>query len=165
MVDAEIVRVLFVCLGNICRSPTAEGVFRAHVSRAGLGQRIGIDSAGTSSYHIGEAPDPRAVQAAGLRDYDLAALRARQVSDDDFTYYDYILAMDLNNLRDLNNRCPAQEETRLGLFLSYADNGPQEVPDPYYGGPEGFQAVLDMIEAASAGLLNDINARYPALAQ
>lgn len=153
-------RVLFVCLGNICRSPTADGVFRTLVQQAGLDGSISIDSAGTGDWHIGRAPDKRASAAAASRGYDLSALRARQVCAQDFIEFDYILAMDENNLNDLRALCPAHLQDRLRLFLDYAPQfGVREVPDPYYEGAEGFELVLDMVEAAAQSLLSDLRTR------
>ena len=147
-------RVLFVCTGNICRSPTAEGVFRTLVERAGLGAAVEVDSAGTHGYHVGEVPDRRSQQAALRRGYDLSAQRARQVMPDDFVRYDRILAMDRKNLSALMAFCPPVHWSKVELFLSYAEGVTlSEVPDPYYGEGDGFERVLDLIEAASAGLL------------
>lgn len=154
------VRVLFVCMGNICRSPTAQGVFRHLVLRAGLGDRIEIDSAGTHAYHVGEPPDARAAQAARLRGIDLGDLRARRATVEDFHLFDYVLAMDQDNFRDLSELCPPGLSNRLRLFMDFAPDAPvREVPDPYYGGPSGFDRVLDLVEAAAAGLLEDIRRR------
>lgn len=148
------VRVLFVCMGNICRSPMAEGVFRHHVRQAGLDEKIAIDSAGTHDYHVGEPPDLRAQHAAGRRGYDLAMLRGRQVRHADFLEFDYLLAMDQVNLRALERLCPSQHAHKLRLFMEFgANTAPREVPDPYYGGDQGFERVLDMVEEASLGLL------------
>jgi protein-tyrosine phosphatase len=150
-------RVLFVCLGNICRSPTAEGVFRRVVEAAGQTQRIEIDSAGTAAWHIGRPPDKRAQAAAGQRGYDLSGLRGRQVSDADFVEFDYILAMDRDNLADLLARCPAAQRHKVRLFLSFSKRWPNhEVPDPYYGGEDGFNHVLDMVEDAANGILQEV---------
>src|SRR5687768_15096148 len=147
-------RVLFVCLGNICRSPTAEAVFRAVAAREAPELKIEIDSAGTAGYHIGEPPDPRSQEAARRRGYDLSVLRARQVAPEDFTRFDFILAMDRENLAALRELAPAAARSRIRLFLEFApDADAPEVPDPYYGGANGFEAVLDMVEAASRGLL------------
>lgn len=147
-------RILFVCLGNICRSPTAEAVFRARAGDAGLLDRLELDSAGTGDWHVGKAPDRRAVAAAALRGYDLSPLRARQVEQADFSRFDLILAMDEQNLADLEHRCPDTASCRLGLFLDYLPTSPlSEVPDPYYGGDDGFRQVLDLIEGASDGLI------------
>ena len=150
-------RVLFVCMGNICRSPTAEGVFRHLVEQQGLAGQIIVDSAGTHDYHIGDAPDPRSQAAAARRGYDLSSLRARQIVRDDFSTFDYVLAMDEANLELLQQRCPDDCRERLKLFLEFADDGVlREVPDPYYGGGQGFEEVLDLVEQAAHGLLRDI---------
>lgn len=147
-------RVLFVCLGNICRSPTAHGVFQRRVDQAGLADLIEVDSAGTAAYHVGNSPDPRSTAAAKLRGYDLSPLRARQAVVKDFDQYDYILAMDHSNLSNLQRLQPGHFRGHLGLFLEFADQFDEvEVPDPYYGGDEGFSHVLDLVEAASEGLL------------
>ncbi len=151
------VKVLFVCLGNICRSPTADGVFRKLVADAGLDDQINVDSAGTAGWHIGRAPDARTVAAAKNRGYDLSELRARQVSKMDFFEYDYILAMDNANLGDLKSLKPANYTGHLGLFLAFSEQDEyREVPDPYHGGSEGFELVLDLVEDAAQGLLNEI---------
>ncbi|MBM7334397.1 MAG: low molecular weight protein-tyrosine-phosphatase [Alcanivorax sp.] len=144
------VSVLFVCLGNICRSPTAEAVFRRRVTDAGLEERIHIDSAGTGDWHIGKAPDRRASAAAAQRGYELDRLRARQVSAEDFHRFDLILAMDDNNLADLQALRPADDDALLARFLDVlGEDGPHEVPDPYYGGDDGFDHVLNLVEKAS----------------
>ncbi len=149
--------MLFVCLGNICRSPTAHGVFEELVRRRGLAGSIRVDSCGTGAWHVGEPPDARATAEADKRGYDLSSLRARQVHPEDFRRFDYILAMDHTNLADLQGMCPADYDGHLGLFLGFAGQaGPDEVPDPYYGGREGFSHVLDLVEMASEGLLRDI---------
>lgn len=154
-------RVLFVCMGNICRSPTAEGVFRQLVEQQGLAGQITVDSAGTHDYHVGDTPDPRSQAAAARRGYDLSGLRARQVVPDDFRAFDYILAMDEANLRLLQQQCPDDCRERLKLFLEFADDGLlREVPDPYYGGAQGFEAVLDLVEHAAQALLLDIIKNY-----
>jgi low molecular weight protein-tyrosine phosphatase len=150
-------RVLFVCTGNICRSPTAEGVFRRAVVSAGLEQKILIDSAGTHDYHVGHPPDRRTQLAATQRGYDLAGLRARQVTEKDFVAFDYIVAMDLDNLSELRRLAPTQHHGKLSLFMEYSSaRRGEEVPDPYYGGAQGFERVLDMAEDAAAGLLEHI---------
>ena len=150
-------RVLFVCLGNICRSPTAHGVFAALVERHGLAQSIEVDSCGTGGWHVGEPPDRRATLEAGARGYDLRPLRARQLRTDDFRRFDYILAMDASNLADLQAARPTGFSGHLGLFLEFAPaRREREVPDPYYGGDEGFAHVLDLVEEASQGLLREI---------
>ncbi len=147
-------RVLFVCLGNICRSPTAEGVFLAAVAGAGLEARIAVDSAGTGDWHVGRPPDVRAIAAARERGYDLAGLRGRQVSRSDFAQFDWILAMDRANLGALEALRPPEYAGHLGLFLELAPElGLAEVPDPYYGGPRDFVRMLDLVERASGALL------------
>jgi protein-tyrosine phosphatase len=151
--------VLFVCLGNICRSPTAEGVFRAAVERAGLGQRIKADSAGLGDWHVGSPPDRRAIQAARRRGYDLTSLRGRQVEVADFRRFGWILAMDEGNMRALSDMQPPDFGGHLGLLLDFAPElGLREVPDPYYGGPDGFDRVLDLVEASTTGLLARLQA-------
>jgi protein-tyrosine phosphatase len=151
--------VLFVCMGNICRSPTAEGVFRKVVTDAGLLDRIHIESAGTHAYHVGHPPDRRAQAAANRRGVVLQNIRAKRVRDEDFETFDYILAMDRDNLGELVARAPRAFSDRLHLFLEFAGAGRmQEVPDPYYGGPSGFELVLDLVEDASKGLLERIRA-------
>lgn len=153
------IRVLFVCMGNICRSPTAEGVFRAHVRDAGLEDGIEVESAGTHAYHVGETPDPRAQAAALARGWDLSDLRARAVDEEDFDRFDYILAMDRTNLQRLRDL--ADGRGRVELLLSYAPAGyGDEIGDPYFGGARGFDVVLDQIEAASRGLLAAIVRRH-----
>lgn len=155
------VNVLFICMGNICRSPTAEAVFRRRVAGAGLTQQIQIDSAGTHDYHIGDAPDKRAQQVALGRGYDMSDLRGRQVEAEDFSRFDYVLAMDMANLAILQRLCPPPQQMRLGLFLNYARRHEErEVPDPYYGGTEGFERVLDMVEDAAEGLLEHIRQQH-----
>jgi protein-tyrosine phosphatase len=154
------VRILFVCLGNICRSPTAEAVVRALAARELPELGLEVDSAGTAGYHIGEPPDPRMRAAAARRGYDLTALRARIVEPSDFTRFDLILAMDRENLAVLRRRAPEETRERVRLFLEFAAHGElQEVPDPYYGGPNGFEEVLDLVEAAARGLLNYLRQR------
>ena len=154
------VSVLFVCMGNLCRSPMAEGVFRQHVAEARLDGRLAIDSAGTHDYHVGDPPDPRAQRAAGRRGYDLSELRGRQVSRADFSEFDYVLAMDAVNLRALERLCPPQHTHKIRLIMEFgADSVMREVPDPYYGGEQGFELVLDMVEEASRGLLEHLRRR------
>lgn len=146
--------VLFVCMGNICRSPTAEGVFRRLVEDAGLRQGVSVDSAGTHDYHIGKSPDKRAQQAAGERGYDLSGLRGRQVALHDFQRFDLVLAMDRENLVNLQRLCPVAHRHKVRLFMDFSERYPgQEVPDPYYGGSRGFEHVLEMVEDAARGLL------------
>lgn len=157
MSDERRTSVLFVCMGNICRSPTAEGVFRKVVTDAGLVDRIYIESAGTHAYHVGHPPDPRAQAAANRRGIVLKNIRAKRVQDEDFASFDYILAMDRDNLDELRTRAPGEYSGRLHLFLEFAGSGRGlEVPDPYYGGPSGFERVLDLVEEASRGLLQRI---------
>ncbi len=159
MNNKENVSVLFVCMGNICRSPTAEAVFRLYVENAGLSERISIDSAGTHDYHIGAPPDPRTRQAAEQRGYNMSALRGRQVDAADFGRFDYVLAMDHANLSILQRLAPQGSEPHL--FLEYARHHQEhEVPDPYYGGADGFERVLDMVEDAAEGLLQHIRKRH-----
>ena len=149
-------RVLFVCLGNICRSPTAHGVFQTLVDQQGLSDCIEVDSAGTAAYHVGNPPDHRSTAAAAKRGYDLSLLRARQARKSDFNEYDYILAMDKSNLQNLSQIKPASYAGHLGLFLQFTDMFDEEVPDPYYGDGDGFEYVLDLVESASHGLLDQI---------
>jgi protein-tyrosine phosphatase len=152
--------VLFVCTGNICRSPTAEGVFRKLAQQAGLLDALLIDSAGTHDYHVGAAPDPRAQAAARRRGYDLSKLRARRIEREDFNRFDFILAMDQDHLRILNRLQPQDYAGHLGLLLEFAPQlAVRDVPDPYYGGPDAFDEVLDLVERASAGLLAELLAR------
>ena len=149
--------VLFCCTGNICRSPTAEGVFAKKVADAGLAGRIVADSAGTHGYHVGEPPDPRSQSAAGARGYDLSKLRARRVEREDFARFDLVLAMDYENRAFLARLCPPTSGHKLKLMMDYArSHGERNVPDPYYGGPDGFDAVLKMLEDATEGLLLSI---------
>ncbi len=151
--------VLFVCMGNICRSPTAHAVFDRLVAEAGLDERIRIDSAGTHAYHVGNPPDQRAAQAAILRQYRMDHLTARQVEPSDIEQFDYVLAMDRANLEILRSLAGDALRDKPRLFMSYAaDYGLEEVPDPYYGGDRGFEQVLDMVEAAAGNLLDDIRA-------
>ncbi len=146
--------VLFVCMGNICRSPTAEGVFRGKVNQAGLERRVRIDSAGTHAFHIGSAPDRRSQRHAKERGYDLSGLRARAVEEGDFARFDLLLAMDWDNLALLEQQCPPPYAARCRLFLSFAPDAPvAAVPDPYYGTERDFERVLDLVEQASDGLL------------
>lgn len=155
------IKVLFVCLGNICRSPTAEGVFRRLVETSGLGDRIAVDSAGTHAYHIDEPPDARAQAAARRRGVDLSALRGRQATARDLVEHDYVLAMDHENLANLRRICPLGHEHKLRLLMSFAPAwGEDEVPDPYFGGANGFDRVLDMVEDACDALLADIRRRH-----
>jgi len=149
------VRVLFVCMGNICRSPLAQGVFEDVLRREGLSGEVFVDSAGTGPWHVGEPPDARAQKSARLRGLDLGSQRARRVTPDDCRSFDYVLTMDEENYRMVSALCRGSAVVRP--FLDFAADSPErEVPDPYYGGPDGFERVLDLIEAASEGLLEDI---------
>jgi len=146
-----------VCMGNICRSPTAEGVLRRLVREAGLEHRIRIDSAGTIDYHVGSPPDERTQRHARKRGYDLSGLRARQVEDGDFAHFDLLLAMDWDNLGELQDQCPPRFQHKLMRLMEFAPAGlPDVVADPYYGGHDGFENVLDHVEAACQGLLRHL---------
>ena len=147
-------KVLFVCLGNICRSPTAEAVFRHKAKQAGLD--VFIDSAGTGGWHRGELPDPRARETGEGRGYSFAGQTARPIDPEDFEDFDLILAMDKKNYDDLKSRSPEHSKQKIKLFLSYGNTDTMEVPDPYYGGPQGFENVLDLIENASDGLIKTL---------
>jgi len=152
-------RVFFVCLGNICRSPTAEGVLRHKLREAGLADQIEVASAGTGEWHVGQAPDKRSQAAAKLRGYDLSAQRAQQVTRADFATYDLILAMDKSNLRDLESMQPVKGKAELDLFLRRYQSGIDEVPDPYHDSDQGFERVLDLIERASDLLVIELKGR------
>jgi len=156
MVDGQTTNVLFVCMGNICRSPTAEGVFRHFVQEAGLAERIKIDSAGTHAYHTDEPADRRASAAAERRGYSLADIRARRVQTEDFEMFDYIVAMDRLNHVTLIDQADAEYHDKIRLFLEFASGPEDDVPDPYYGGAAGFERVLDLVEEASRGLLETL---------
>lgn len=154
------ISVLFVCMGNICRSPTAEGFFRKVVEEAGLAERIRIESAGTHAFHAGAQPDHRAQAAAARRGVTLGHIRARRIADTDFETFDYIFAMDKDNLGELLERAPEAHRDKVLLFLDFAGTGrAAEVPDPYYGGASGFELVLDLVEQASQRLLQRIQPR------
>lgn len=144
-------KILIVCMGNICRSPTGEAVLKAKAQQMGV--NIMVDSAGTIGYHQGNPPDPRAKAAGEKRGYSFRGIRARQVVEADFEEFDLILAADNDNLADLQQRCPAHLQHKLALFLSFSDSNHDEIPDPYYGGDNGFELVLDLIENASDNLL------------
>jgi protein-tyrosine phosphatase len=160
MTGAETIRVLFVCLGNYCRSPTAEGVFRQLLATEAPELPVEVDSAGTADYHIGSAPDPRSQRAALRRGIDLSRLRGRRISPRDFADFDFILAMDRDNLRDLEAIRPRNSRARVQLFLEYApETGRSEVPDPYGGDAAAFEEVLDLTAAASRGLLAELRRR------
>ncbi len=152
------VGVLFVCLGNICRSPTADAVFTHKVRALGLDSRLYIDSAGTGDWHLGEAPDRRSQRHAARRGYDLSMLRARQVHAEDFRRFDFVLAMDRSNLADLERLRPGPDVTEPQLLLRYGSSGLLDVPDPFHGGEREFEAVLDLIEEATDALLAHIRA-------
>ena len=150
-------------MGNICRSPTAHGVFEHLVQRQNLQHSIKVDSAGTHAYHVGEAPDGRAQETARVRGFDISSLRARKIHADDFKNYDYILAMDNDNYGLLDQACPMEYKDKLFMFLSFApQQAITEVPDPYYGGDKGFEQVFDLVEIASKGLLEHIKQNYKA---
>ena len=155
------VRVLFVCMGNICRSPTAQGVFERVLLENGLEGHVEVDSAGTHGYHVGRSPDSRSREAALARGIDIGRQRARQFERSDFEYFDYVLAMDQSNLAVLLAECPDAHRDRVGLFMEFAPDSPvRDVPDPYYGGSQGFEHVLDLVEQASQGLLHVIRERH-----
>ena len=150
-------RVLFVCTGNICRSPTAEGVFRRLVEQAGLPDRIGMDSAGTHGYHVGEPPDPRTQAVASAKGYDLSGLRARRIAREDFSRFDMVLAMDRDHHALLARFAPPSAGRKLRMIMEFARRSRvDEVPDPYYGGPDGFEFVLSLVEDAAEGLLEHL---------
>lgn len=151
------IKVLFVCMGNICRSPTAEGVFAELVKRQGLAHFFAIDSAGTHAYHVGEAPDLRAQKAALERGVTLASIKSRKVTHGDFEDFDFVLAMDDDNYSILIDACPEEHKGKVRYFLDYAPHlNVREVPDPYYGGSYGFERVLDLVEEASEGFLKTL---------
>lgn len=156
-------RVLFVCLGNICRSPTAEGVCRHLVEQRGWGDRVRVDSAGTGAWHVGEAPDQRSQAEARRRGVDLGGIRARAVAASDFENFDAILAMDSDNLLALRGNCPVQHTHKLSLLLDFAPSaGVRDVPDPYYGSGDGFRRVFDLVEAGCEGFLRSIETQVEA---
>ena len=149
-----------VCLGNICRSPTAHGVMNKCIKNQGLSSKIKVDSAGTGDWHIGEQPDSRAIEAAAQRGYDLQSFRARQVVAADYQQFHYILAMDRTNLKELRAACPQAHQNKLQLLLEFADSSHESVPDPYYSGPAGFELVLDLVEQACESLLEHIRLQH-----
>jgi protein-tyrosine phosphatase len=154
-----VVRILFVCMGNICRSPLAQGVFENVLRREGLEYEVFVDSAGTGAWHVGSPPDERAQKSAGLRGLDLSSQRARRITPEDCDAFDYILTMDEDNYFTAASLCRGSAVVRP--FLDFAADSPErEVPDPYYGGPDGFERVLDLVEEASEGLLEDIRERH-----
>jgi low molecular weight protein-tyrosine phosphatase len=153
------VRILFVCMGNICRSPLAQGVFENVLRRERLEDEVFVDSAGTGSWHVGEPPDVRAQSSARLRGLDLSSQRARRIEPEDCQNFDYILTMDEDNYQMVSSLCKGSAVVRP--FLDFATYSPErEVPDPYYGGPEGFERVLELVEEASEGLLKDVRERH-----
>jgi len=159
MGDKPKISVLFVCMGNICRSPTAEGVFRHLVTDSGLDEHVHIDSAGTHAYHVGEPPDRRARAAAERRGISLEDIQARRVQADDFERFSYIIAMDQDNLAVLEEQSEGAHREKLRLFLEFSSGPEKEVPDPYYGGATGFERVLDLVEDAGRGLLEELRGK------
>lgn len=161
MTSQDKVRILFVCMGNICRSPTAHGVFRRLVEDQGLAHRVHIESAGTHAYHVGESPDSRSQGAANRRGVDISDLRARQVTVEDFEAFDYVLAMDKDNLAHLKYLAPEAHRDKVRLFLEFSrSRWTKEVPDPYFGGDRGFEKVLDLVESGAEGLLEHIRRNH-----
>ncbi|MBM0105149.1 low molecular weight phosphotyrosine protein phosphatase [Steroidobacter sp. S1-65] len=161
MATRSVTRILFCCMGNICRSPTAEGVFRQVLATEAPDLQIEIDSAGTHDYHVGSPPDRRAIEAARRRGIDLSQLRARMVAVDDFAHYDLILAMDEDNLLELRRRAPAAHRERIRLMMEFAPQASSRyVPDPYYGGAQGFEEVLDLLEEAARGLVSELRSMH-----
>jgi protein-tyrosine phosphatase len=156
MKDEPTTRVLFVCMGNICRSPTAQGVFRHLVAEAGLDDAIEVDSAGTHAYHVNEPPDRRAQAAAERRGFSMSDIRARRVRADDFERFNYVIAMDRDNHSLLVDQADAEYHDKIRLFLEFGSGHEDEVPDPYFGGAAGFERVLDLVEDASRGLLEEL---------
>lgn len=155
-----IYRVLLVCMGNVCRSPTAEVVLRVFIKNNNLGGKVEVDSAGTHGYHVGEAPDGRTQRAAAVRGYNLSQVRARKVARQDLDYFDLILAMDKSNLDNLQRMASPEQRQKLKLFMEYSKSyDDDEVPDPYYGLGHGFDLVLDMVEDASKGLVDDLKSK------
>jgi protein-tyrosine phosphatase len=157
----EKIHVLMVCMGNICRSPLAHGLFEELVQKEGLSDLIVVDSAGTHAYHVGESPDPRSQQTAQRHGIDLSHQRARRVAQPDFEKFDYILAMDRDNYGILISSAPSEHQDKIRLFLEFApQRSESEVPDPYYGGPDGFEHVYDLVRDAASGLLQEIRRRH-----
>jgi len=154
------VRLLMVCLGNICRSPTAQGVMEKYILNNSLQDFIEVDSAGTGDWHIGHPPDPRATRAAEHRGYAIVSQKARQVAPSDFHEFDYILAMDRNNLNNLKDQCPGNHRHKIKLLLDYGQYSHDTVPDPYYSGDQGFELVLDLVEDACTQLLRQVCAKH-----
>lgn len=157
--STQTLKVLMVCLGNICRSPTAHGVFEKLVEDNGLSEKIVVDSAGTADYHIGKKPDPRSIAAASNRGFDLSTQISRQVSNQDYGHFDYILAMDADNLAVMQAKCPPQHHHKLRLLLSFTHVESLSVPDPYYSGEDGFELVLDLVEQACQQFLDHVLSR------
>jgi len=153
------IKVLFVCMGNICRSPISQGVFENALRREGLEGEVEVDSAGTGDWHVGQPPDERALRSADLRGLDIGHLRARQITPEDCRAFDYVLTMDEENYRAVSALCDGGAVVRPFLDF-YPDSPEHEVPDPYYGGPDGFEHVLDLVEGASEGLIEDIRKRH-----
>jgi protein-tyrosine phosphatase len=149
-------KILFVCMGNICRSPAAEGIVRSLAEKAGLSRFLEVDSAGTHAYGESVKPDTRMRKVAARRAYDLDGLRSRRLTEEDFLRFDWILAMDHQNLDYLQRKCPPGLHDKLGLFIDFAETGEDEIPDPYYGSAEGFERVLDLCEAAGRGLVGTV---------
>jgi protein-tyrosine phosphatase len=156
-----VARVLFVCMGNICRSPTAEGVFRRMVEEAGFKELVFIDSAGTHDGQIGSPPDRRAQLAAAARGYDLSQQRAREVRAEDFEFFDFVLAMDSDNIAQLRQKCPPALQGKIAMLMDFSARfSDKDVPDPYFGGLRGFETVLDRVEDAARGLLQHLRERH-----
>ncbi|HSI61007.1 MAG TPA: low molecular weight protein-tyrosine-phosphatase [Ideonella sp.] len=152
-------KVLMICTGNICRSPTAEAVLRSKLAAAGLGRRVQVDSAGLEGYHVGDPPDRRAQRHAATRGYDLSGQVARRLHEADFERFDWVLAMDLGHLRELQRQCPPEFGARVRLLMDFSDTPGTEVPDPYYGNAAGFELVLDLVERGCDGLVSSLRAR------
>ena len=156
----QVVKILFVCMGNICRSPTAHGVFRDLVERHGLSDQVVIDSAGTHAYHVGSPPDRRAQETALRRGVNLSDVEARHVETEDFERFDYVIAMDQDNYMSLSKKCPDAHVNKIYMLMDFAPSSrTREVPDPYYGGASGFERVFDLVQSASEGLVEEIKGR------
>ena len=160
MESSSPVHVLFVCLGNICRSPLAEGIFADVAARQGVANHVVVDSCGTAAYHAGEPPDPRSIEVARRHGIDIAMQRARRLEADDFHRFQLIVPMDLSNERDILSRMPPHATCEVRRLTTFVESPPgPDVPDPYYGGPDGFQHVYDLLESASRGLLQAVRER------